>query len=358
MIGAPQHTYRRLPGRRRRVGTLWTAARHSLWLGADHLLKIENRLYTEEYRRFYYRDIQAIMIRRTMHWIVWNIIFGVLCGGSVGLSIQVREPGGQIIGASLAGLSLLAILVNSLWGPTYACHLRTAVQTVALPSLSRRRYVCKALDLLQPLIVQAQGACTPDVVLAAGGMTPLAGAELRATPGRGPLPTSPRLLQFRGGRHAFLFSFLLCDGMVTLLTLLGDSFVALLLTWATLTGAIVTAIMALAIQHQSHCPQGLRVLTWGAGIYVSLLYAVRSILAFLLILRSPDIFMVDSFWEIIELQAAQSLHDQPYLYMTSLIALVCSLGLSVVGGLYLVGIRRRRSVPPPLHLTPIPAVEE
>ncbi len=357
MMTAPQHTYRRLPGRRRRVGALWTAARHSLWLGADHLLKVENRFYSEEYRRFYYRDIQTIMVRRTGRWIVWNVIFGVLCGGSVLLSMPAGEPVEQSIGASLAGLCLLAILLNTLYGPTCACHLRTAVQTVALPSWSRRRHVHQALDLLQPLIVQAQGTLTPDM-LAAGRATALSAAALPITPGQRPLSSPTTLRQFRGGRHALLFTFLLCDGGVTLLTLLGDSPMALLLTWVIMLGAFVTTLLALTTQQQSHCPQGLRVVTWGAGIYVCLLYTARTIPPTFLTLKDPNLLMANSFWEVLMLLATQSPHHQSYMYLLSSISLLCSVGLGALGWLCLAGLRRRRPVPPPLRLAPTPALEE
>ena len=52
--------YRRLPGRGRTpLGS------HSLWIGEDHLLLVELRGFTETYRRFYFRDVQAIILRRT-----------------------------------------------------------------------------------------------------------------------------------------------------------------------------------------------------------------------------------------------------------------------------------------------------
>src|SRR4051794_11160105 len=37
----------------------------SLWLGPDHLLCIDSSGYTENYKRFYFRDIQALFIRET-----------------------------------------------------------------------------------------------------------------------------------------------------------------------------------------------------------------------------------------------------------------------------------------------------
>jgi hypothetical protein len=52
--------YRRLAGRRN-LG--WT--RNTLWIGPDHLLKITVRSYEEQYKRFYFKDIQALSVLRT-----------------------------------------------------------------------------------------------------------------------------------------------------------------------------------------------------------------------------------------------------------------------------------------------------
>src|SRR5438270_7256442 len=34
-----------------------------LWLGRDHVLSVRAMRFMEEYKRFYYRDIQALMVR-------------------------------------------------------------------------------------------------------------------------------------------------------------------------------------------------------------------------------------------------------------------------------------------------------
>ena len=49
--------YRKLPGHRR--GFLRGA---SLWLGSDHLLSVKSLRFREEYKRFYLRDVQAIVV--------------------------------------------------------------------------------------------------------------------------------------------------------------------------------------------------------------------------------------------------------------------------------------------------------
>ena len=48
--------YRKLPGRRR--GFIFGS---SVWMGSDHLLLVKSARFREEYKRFYFRDIQAIV---------------------------------------------------------------------------------------------------------------------------------------------------------------------------------------------------------------------------------------------------------------------------------------------------------
>src|ERR1700739_1251482 len=52
-----EEKYRRLPGRRR--GVINGA---SLWMGSDHILLVKTAWFREEYKRFYLRDIQAIVV--------------------------------------------------------------------------------------------------------------------------------------------------------------------------------------------------------------------------------------------------------------------------------------------------------
>src|SRR6059036_2592658 len=65
-----EKVYRRLPGRE---SGLLSYSR--LWLGPDHLLLARTTFLSEEYKRFYFRDIQAIVTRRTERREISNVIF-------------------------------------------------------------------------------------------------------------------------------------------------------------------------------------------------------------------------------------------------------------------------------------------
>lgn len=138
--------------------------RASLWLGEDHVLCVESGGYAESYKRFYFRDIQAITTRRTNTRSVWNWVYGVMSGllFLIGLSlISSDNTAAGIVFFSLFVLCIVGLGVNTSLGPTCACQIRTAVQTELLP-LPRIRNARKFLDRVRPLITAAQGQLTAE----------------------------------------------------------------------------------------------------------------------------------------------------------------------------------------------------
>ncbi len=134
----------------------------SLWLGPDHLLRVNSNGYTETYKRFYFSDIQLIIVQETKRRVVWNAILAVpllIC--LVGL-VTCQMSGEHNIAAIITWLVLFAIisfflLINNLLGTGCVCYLRTAVQIESLPSLCRVPKTRRVLDKIRPLIVTAQG---------------------------------------------------------------------------------------------------------------------------------------------------------------------------------------------------------
>lgn len=164
-----EREYQKLAGARRRRNGFFTAfaSRSSLWLGKDHLLCVDSTGYTEEYKRFYFGDIQTISLVGTKRRVIWNwvLVFPtVLCLAwflSVWSASGSRELGLEITIAALTAFFALPLVVNNLFGPTCNCYLRTAVQTEQLPSLSRVRRARRVLNRIRPLITAAQGELAP-----------------------------------------------------------------------------------------------------------------------------------------------------------------------------------------------------
>ena len=112
--------YKRLPGTKR--GIFHGA---SLWMGDDHLLAVSGWRFTEDYKRYYYRDIQALVVTRdrrlvvTLPELLAVVAFGITALIAKLTSIEWLAEG------CLALLVLLALylLIVSL---TQSCRCRRA----------------------------------------------------------------------------------------------------------------------------------------------------------------------------------------------------------------------------------------
>ena len=152
-MSAAKMKYKRLPGGRRGF-----FRQSSLWLGDDHLLAVSGWRFTEDYKRYYYRDIQARVLARTRRWAVtlpW--FFVALAVLTVGLVAQAgavsRLP--EVCWYLVAALAL-AWLYVSLKG-SVRCSIQTAVSREELPSLLRFWGAQRAIRILGDRIVQEQG---------------------------------------------------------------------------------------------------------------------------------------------------------------------------------------------------------
>jgi hypothetical protein len=143
-----------------------TVSRSSLWLGKDHLLVIENNGYTESYKRFFFRDIQGIIIWETAHWKVRGLILGVIAGLFGLPTVLGDDPITRWVFGILSGICLLFLSLDLVAGPTCRCRFRSAVQIEEMPSLNRLRRANKVLEQIRPLIIASQGALTPGQIAA------------------------------------------------------------------------------------------------------------------------------------------------------------------------------------------------
>jgi hypothetical protein len=150
MEKAPKE-YRKLPGR---GATLTHYVR--LYTGVDHVLQVASTGFTEDYKRFYYRDIQAITVRKTYVGKAMNAFLGATVA-VLGIPALFTSTPVTIVLASFAGAFSIGLGANIALGATCVCHVRTAVQHEKLASLSRLRRARRALERLKPLIAQAQG---------------------------------------------------------------------------------------------------------------------------------------------------------------------------------------------------------
>ena len=145
--------YRKLPGHRR--GFFRGA---SVWLGPDHLLLVKSMRFTEQYKRYHFRDVQAIVVAETRRFhistrafligLLWLIAYPVLLA---------RTPSAHLIMWTILFLLFVAWLAVSLFF-SCSCQINTAVSRDDLPSLYRTWTARRFLREVEPLITQAQGS--------------------------------------------------------------------------------------------------------------------------------------------------------------------------------------------------------
>jgi hypothetical protein len=139
--------YKRLPGHCWGFGSLWEAE--------DHLLLVKGVGLSENYHRFYFRDIQAITFCTTRWWIVIGSLLGV---GTALLGLPAILWGGPLRWFfGLPALLLLAATVWNFWsGPSCRTTIQTAVQTLRIPSLHRKTKALAAIARVREKIQAAQ----------------------------------------------------------------------------------------------------------------------------------------------------------------------------------------------------------
>lgn len=158
----------RLPGRvaTLRLGVATTAPRSTLWLAASHVLQVNSGPMRDDYRRFYYRDIQALQLRRTPRGMVYNLVLGFVLLIFALIAAVAGDPAAQASFALFAIVVAVLLGINALRGPTVHCLLRTAVGFYPLPSLSRLRPARRAFARLRERVEAVQGTLSDEAVAA------------------------------------------------------------------------------------------------------------------------------------------------------------------------------------------------
>jgi hypothetical protein len=144
--------------------------RQSLWLGPDHLLLVMNAFSVENYRRWYFKDIQALIASRSNRRLIGNLVaaaIGLLCAIIVVVCIVAASDESQstdrnvlfVFAGIFGGATLICAifaLVNSLRGPGCATFVQTplGVEKLALPV--HQRSFDRIVARLRPIIEAAQ----------------------------------------------------------------------------------------------------------------------------------------------------------------------------------------------------------
>lgn len=257
--------YTRLPG-----GNRGLISGATLWMAKDHLLSVETTLYAEDYRRYYYSEIEGVVLRRTRGRQLVGAALGLLTllawwGAASLLGGRVKDWTSLVPLAIILFLPLIVLAAYFLFGPSCVTLVKTPTGYHPLPALAGIRSARKAVARFSPLVAEAQGTIPVEELRALAGALPLpgrlpppplpvAGAGAKATAPAKPYQGSwhQKLFLLQLGSPALLPWFLTTTSppVVYLVVLVGVAGMALLLT-------------SLVRQSGTLLPREVKTATWG-----------------------------------------------------------------------------------------------
>jgi hypothetical protein len=218
--------YRKLPGRRR--GILFGS---SVWLGSDHLLLVTSARFRENYRRFYFRDIQAIVTAdaRRFHISTRSALIAVPWLFALAVINGMEHGSGSKLTWIWWTVSAALVLIWACFSAFRSCRCRiyTAVSSEELPSLYRTWTARRFLEKVEPYLAQAQGVIEGNwaETVEDKQIGPLPEGRIGLTmPGAlGPMAPPPASASTARTPVSFLFVASLCLGSLAELLTLGAS---------------------------------------------------------------------------------------------------------------------------------------
>jgi hypothetical protein len=134
-----------------RVGRLLGATKW--YLSDDCLLAAKQVMYTVEYRRFYLRDVESIVVWPSRRWLWRPIVPGVL----LMVIGAVLGRWNFTAGAIAAGLGLAWMALEAVLGPTAESRIRTTGATVDIPLVKRTRRAERVLGKIDAAVRAVRG---------------------------------------------------------------------------------------------------------------------------------------------------------------------------------------------------------
>lgn len=219
--------YRRLTGKRRGVLTY-----SQLFLGPDHLLLVRSNRFEERYQRFYFKDIQALVITGVPSRTWMQVSFGVASAAMILLALTViPNPAWRVLVGLFGVFPAIIALTDLARGERCGMIVKTPASNERLPAVSRMSTARTVMTVMKPLVEEAQhGEWTAEMI-------PASGPPVMAPPGRPVIPAT-RLLPG-------LFALVTLDASVFLIARLTHRDELLFVVISMIFAEIVLALTAL-----------------------------------------------------------------------------------------------------------------
>ena len=261
---------------------------NKLFTGSDHLLSSNSNFFSEEYLRFYYRDIQALITRKTITGKVLSICYLAIVVLSL-IPVFLLSGGWAVFFSIVAAIFFILLMVNLVKGPTSICHIQTPVQTVRLLALKRIKSTEKAVSQLKTLIEGSQGLLDRERIENVKAVE-FSGASLNKN------DISP--IRIDGRYHLALFSILTVSTAFILLEIFFSNIFVSILSGIVNLGIAVVLVICLRKQTRSNIYKSIKVLAWSIPGYLGLKYFLGYILMVSVTVKNPGVAYVE--WDLVK----------------------------------------------------------
>ena len=136
-----------------RVGSLTGGTKW--YLSSDCLLAAKRMMYAVEYRRFYLRDLESIVVWPSRLWLPRLIIPGMLLAG---IGATLWQWVNSTSGAIFVGVALAWVALELALGPTAGARIQTKGASIDLALVKRTRRARKVLAKIDAAIRATRGA--------------------------------------------------------------------------------------------------------------------------------------------------------------------------------------------------------
>lgn len=247
----PAIQYRRLPGS---AGLIF---RQRLWLGPDHLLLVSSNVLVQEYRRFYFGDIQGLVVAEVENAARF---YGMVLSGIAGAVTLGLFAANHSVWGGLCGLTAACLLIFTMTRPLVRCVLKTRVSTQHLSPVKQLESARRFASILRTEIEKYQG--------------PLPAEWLADHPHVEGPTVPPALHPYRGEMHWVAFAAMFALALLTPLRLRFHNGAIGNILAGTHIGMILCAVIAAVKQHGSRVSSVARAaialtLAWAAVSYVA-----------------------------------------------------------------------------------------
>jgi hypothetical protein len=230
--------YRKLPGHRR--GILRGA---SVWMAGDHLLAVRSYRVREEYKRFQFRDVQAILVAQCPRFHISTrslfLAFAWLLAFGVGRQLL---PDRFTTAMWLIAAALVCAWLYISFAQSCRCRILTAVSSDELPSVYRTWTARRFLAQVESGIAEVQGRLV-------GNWFEVVDAYTIGPTGAPVVPLPASGIRHPASLPAILLVALLFVNSVTMLLTLHSPVALVLWLASLLVLAEVVAMVGIFVQH-------------------------------------------------------------------------------------------------------------